>query len=142
MGASMIVSFTGEHRFLSNFYPSPIEMYGDIYPTVEHAFQAAKAAMVIDRQRIRNASSPALAKSLGREVLLRPLWDSMRLSVMERLLERKFAIPALRAMLLGTGNQELIEGNTWGDTFWGICHGQGDNQLGKLLMKIREELKA
>jgi len=138
----MIVSFTGEHRFLSNFYPSPIEMYGDIYPTVEHAFQAAKAAMVIDRQRIRNASSPALAKSLGREVLLRPLWDSMRLSVMERLLERKFAIPALRAMLLGTGNQELIEGNTWGDTFWGICHGQGDNQLGKLLMKIREELKA
>ena len=60
------------------------------------------------------------------------------------LLRRKFENPELRAKLLATGNTELIEGNTWGDTFWGaeLRTGRGQNMLGKLIMKVRAELQA
>lgn len=136
----MIDSFTGKHRFLSNFYASRVEMYGEIYPTVEHAFQAAKAAIVIDRQRIRRAATPGQAKKLGRTLVLRPGWDDMRLSIMEELLRRKFSDSELGFKLVLTHPEPLVEGNTWGDTFWGTCEGQGENHLGRLLMKIREEL--
>ena len=47
----------------------------------------------------------------------------------------------LRFKLLDTYPAELIEGNTWGDTYWGVCNGAGKNMLGKLLMKLRDEMK-
>ena len=62
---------------------------------------------------------------------------------MEELVRRKFQSSiSLRLQLWSTGDKELIEGNTWNDTYWGVCNGVGRNQLGKTLMKIREELKA
>ena len=80
------------------------------------------------------------AKRFGRQVKLRKDWDSVKVNVMEMLLRQKFARPALREQLLNTKDSMLIEGNNHGDTFWGVCKGTGENYLGRLLMKIRQEI--
>lgn len=136
-----ILTFQDEHRFLSNFYPSPIVVDGKRYPTVEHAFQAAKTNNDKDKEMIRQAASPGLAKKFGREVRLRPDWEKVKDSVMKNLLELKFQIPELRAKLLATGKVRLVEGNTWGDTYWGVCRGEGLNTLGYFLMDIRAGIR-
>ena len=59
---------------------------------------------------------------------------------MENGLRQKFKYPELREQLLSTGDQELVEGNWWRDFYWGVCNGVGDNNLGKLLMKIRDDI--
>lgn len=132
-----IDSFVGEYRFLSNFYPSKIEVDGKDYATVEHAFQALKTDNPTEREIVRSARTPGQAKKLGRRVTLRPDWDTARIGVMKMLLEKKFSDKVLRAELLATGDAELVEGNYWNDRFWGVCRGQGQNWLGKLLMEIR-----
>lgn len=82
------------------------------------------------------------AKKLGRTVVLRPDWNEVKVSIMRNVLALKFRQnPDLREKLLATGEAELIEGNHWKDTFWGVCNGVGENWLGKLLMELREELK-
>jgi ribA/ribD-fused uncharacterized protein len=137
-----ITEFDGEYRFLSNFHPAPMEYERISYPTVEHAYQAAKTTDYHERQRIAALPSPGRAKRAGAKLTLRPDWDALRLNVMETLLRQKFTLHAdLRALLLATGDAILEEGNTWGDVFWGVCNGVGENHLGKLLMKIRDELK-
>lgn len=110
------------------------------YPSVEHAYQAAKTLNVYERDRIRKCRFPGLAKAAGKSVTLRYDWDSVRLSTMEHLVRQKFSAQPLRQQLFETGDAELIEGNTWGDTFWGVFNGEGENHLGKILMKVREEL--
>ncbi len=135
-----ILEFKEEHEFLSNFWPSPVRFEGQLYPTVEHAFQAAKTSDPDGRRRIREARDPGKAKRLGRGVRLRKDWESAKLGIMEGLLRAKFADAALRELLLATGEARLVEGNTWGDVFWGVCRGQGKNHLGRLLMRVREEL--
>jgi ribA/ribD-fused uncharacterized protein len=113
-----------------------------VYPTVEHAFQAAKTLDPTGREMIRRATSPKQAKALGYKVKLRPDWESVKLNVMEQCLREKFKPGTqLSQELLATGSRELVEGNTWNDTFWGVCRGQGKNHLGRLLMKIRKELE-
>lgn len=137
-----IEEFTKEFRFLSNFWIAPVELEGKIYMSVEHAYQAAKTTNPAEREMIRRASEPAMARTYGRKsVKLRPDWEKVKMTVMEDLLRQKFAHPDLRACLLATGDVKLIEGNWWGDTFWGVCKGLGQNHLGKLLMKIRQELQ-
>ncbi len=139
-----IDSFGGEHRFLSNFFalPKPMLWEGLLYPTSEHAFQASKTLDVNEREKIRDARSPGAAKRLGKLVKpLRPGWDDMRVMVMSSVCWVKFEHPILRKWLLETGDAELIEGNTWGDTFWGTAKGRGENQLGKVLMNIRAAIR-
>lgn len=140
----IIESFSGKYRFLSNFFPAPINADGLRYPTVEHAFQAAKTLDEDDRDRIRFAASPGEAKRLGRRVQLREDWEERKLALMEHLLRLKFQAPALRARLVETHPALIIEGNTWGDTYWGAVRTdngwEGENHLGELLMKIREEI--
>ena len=133
--------FTGPYAFLSNFYIADVLGVDDtLYPSVEHAFQAAKATGRAERSRIRMAESPALAKYLGQRVTLREDWDRHKRDVMLKLLRSKFTRhTALRTMLLDTGDAELIEGNTWNDTYWGVCAGVGENHLGRLLMQVRGE---
>lgn len=138
----MIDNFYGEYRFLSNFWPSPIELDRMIYPTVEHAFQAAKTDNRPERERIAALPTPGSAKRAGRKVALRPDWEHVKVAVMEDLVRRKFSDPDLAARLLATGAEELVEGNTWNDCFWGVCRGQGRNELGQILMKVRAELLA
>ena len=139
----MIDKFDEQYAFLSNFYNSPIRPFDDdiLYPTVEHAFQAAKTTDIAIRKTIASQPTPGKAKYIGRHVNLRANWNTHKIAVMECCLRKKFEIPQLQEKLLATENEELIEGNWWHDTFWGVCNGEGENNLGKLLMKIRKELK-
>lgn len=137
----VIDSFTGEYRFLSNFYPSRIVVKGILYPTVEHAYQAYKTNELHQRMWISSARTPGEAKRRGRRVHMSSGWEHIKLGVMSSLLKWKFEIPDLRKKLVDTRDAELVEGNTWGDTFWGVCNGVGENNLGKLLMRVREELR-
>lgn len=142
MCVEIIDSFVGEYAFLSNFYPVQIEYGGEIYPSAEHAFQAAKTPDEEQRKKIREALNPGQAKRLGRRVSLRKDWSSVKVSVMRDLLRQKFGAGSdLAQRLLDTGNAKLVEGNTWDDVYWGVCEGRGQNKLGLLLMEIREELR-
>ena len=74
---------------------------------------------------------------MGMKLTLRPDWDSFRLLAMEEIIQEKFdQYEALKLKLIMTNPAELIEGNHWGDVFWGVCKGKGENHLGKILMKI------
>lgn len=142
----MIKSFTGKHRFLSNFYPSAMRIDGIVYPTVEHAFQAHKAADPVERVRISLAPTPGEAKRMGRRARLRDDWEGVKVAVMRGCLFWKFCVtlhPILCEKLLATEDEELVEGNTWGDTFWGVDARtmKGENWLGRLLMERRQELR-
>lgn len=136
----MINSFEGKYAFLSNFYEHPISDGSLTFPTNEHYFQAMKTLDLTERAAIAQADTPGRAKRMGRSVKLRSDWEEVKLSIMEIALRQKFADPELAAKLKATGNEELVEGNWWNDTYWGVCNGVGENHLGKLLMKIRAEL--
>lgn len=132
------MKFRDQYAFLSNMCPCEVvDEYGIKYKCVETAFQAAKTNNVQDRAFISNLNGPS-AKKAGRRVKIIPNWDKERLNVMYRLLKQKFSNPELLSKLLYiTG--EIVEDNTWGDTFWGKCNGEGENHLGIMLMKIRDE---
>lgn len=136
-----IDSFFGEHRFLSNFWPAMVSLGGLDYPTVEHAYQAAKTTDARIRATIRRCKGPGSAKAVGSEIVLPGDWPDRRIAVMLDLLRRKFSAEPTRALLLGTGARTLIEGNGWGDRVWGVCNGAGANHLGNLLMTVRSELQ-
>lgn len=136
-----IESFDKEYRFLSNFHPSPIKYKNRIWPTVEHCYQAMKTEDVEDQHKIRKAKTAGDAKRMGKSVTLREDWEDVKLLVMRALLKRKFQDPELRMKLLATGSRMLIEGNWWGDTYWGVCKGKGENWLGRMLMQLRSEIQ-
>lgn len=137
-----IDKFEGVHRFLSNFYPCCVELDDEAYPSVEHAYQAAKTFSIECRERLQNhVVTAAQAKKMGKRFPLRSDWGQVKLDVMLKLLRQKFRTPRLRVNLESTGDVELVEGNWWGDTFWGVCNGVGENWLGKLLMQVREEIR-
>ena len=141
----MIDFFDGEYAFLSNFYNASCIFEEKLYPTVEHAFQAAKSLDQEERDWIAAAGSPGLAKRLGRRINLRPDWEKVKFDVMEECLRSKFADPVLKQKLLATGDEELVEGNYWHDNTWGNCSCEkckdivGRNMLGNILMKLRIE---
>ena len=143
----MIDQFDGKYAFLSNFYdsPIPVRVGNEIYTakTVEHAFQAAKTLLYDNPMAIRilTAETPGKAKKLGRHCRLHPDWEEVKDRVMLDLVRKKFQDPELAQKLIATGDEELIEGNWWGDRYWCVCEGQGQNKLGNILMKIRKELK-
>ena len=148
MEFDMINSFRGKYNFLSNFYPVTIyptdteDLYPDFtYPSVEHAFQAAKTDSINEKKWIANAASPVIAKRLGRQVTLRKDWHEIKLGEMICLVYEKFKDNnKLQKLLLDTGDEELVEGNNWNDCYWGVCRGRGENHLGKILMNIRRKL--
>lgn len=136
-----INKFSGSNAFLSNFYPCEIYIDGLCYPTAEHAYQALKTIDTLWRVKIQHCQSPSIAKRLGKKVPLNnPVWLKDRgLSVMRDIIARKMAYKEIRDKLKETGEAELIEGNSWGDTFWGVCNGKGENNLGKIWMEIRKK---
>lgn len=150
----VINSFVGKYRFLSNFYMHPIKYAELVFPSNEHGFQAMKANDLSQRIHFQiqaflpyievNGKSEQLkqmtcnaAKRAGRNLVLRPDWEQIKIVVMMDLCKIKFQDPYLRKLLLETEDAELIEGNWWHDTFWGVCNGIGRNELGKILMAIR-----
>ncbi len=136
-----ITRFRGDNNFLSNFFTYPLAYAGRNWPTAEHANQASKTSDPESRAMIAVAITPAEAKKLGRSVTLRPDWDQYRLLVMRDIIAAKFPLGSkLARALLDTGTATLVEGNNWGDTYWGTVNGIGDNHLGRLLMFRRAEL--
>lgn len=135
-----ISSFRGAFSFLSNFYPAAVEYEGDIYPTVENAYQAAKTLDRRLRPQFVNCR-PSTAKRLGRALSVRPDWLRVREKIMNDLLVKKFSDEWMAKKLLETGDRPLVEGNKWGDTFWGRCDGVGVNKLGMILMEIRSSIR-
>lgn len=140
-----IDSFREKWRFLSNFAQTEVVMDGKKYTSVEHAYQAAKFPTGSEiRGFVGTAPYPGAAKKMARKYhhLQDKGFYGRRLEVMEDLVRQKFTNhPIMRKDLLDTGDAELIEGNTWGDDFWGTFRGKGENNLGKILMKIRGELR-
>lgn len=135
---SAITSFSGPYRWLSNFWPTPIELDGSTYRSVEHAYVASKTLINSERASVIKCETAGRAKRLGRSLTLRADWDHVKLGLMEGFVRQKFDDPELMELLKGTSGRELIEGNTWGDRFWGVCDGSGRNHLGKILMRIRD----
>lgn len=144
----MINYFDGEFDFLSNFYPSMITDGEIWFPTVEHYYQAAKAKNKEDYKVIAAAPTPGKAKKLGREAEMRTDWEEVKDDIMLEALRQKFNHKLLKEKLLATGEERLEEGNYWHDNIWGKCYcvecqnTVGQNKLGKMLMKIREEIKS
>lgn len=154
---SYINSFRGRFVFLSNFYSCKIEHKGITYPSVEHYYVALKVTgmQFIDgvyytgadfRELIAKIKDTNDVKKIGKIVKIRSDWNEKKLGFMEWGVREKFKDINLADELLSTGDLELIEGNNWHDVFWGKCscprcNGGGQNHLGKILMKVREELK-
>lgn len=141
----MITNFHGDYFFLSNFYPFVFTYNRLLYFSTEAAYQAQKTTDMKKREAIAAMMNPAHAKRAGRYLELRPNWEQIKVPIMREILEIKFADPILRKKLLDTGDEFLIEGNTWGDKFWGAVlnksgEWQGQNWLGKLLMQIRQQI--
>lgn len=137
----MINEFKGDYEFLSNFSDSAIVYNGYLYPTAEHAFQAAKTLNLKEQEKVREAPTPSQAKRIGRKVQLRPDWEKIKEEIMYDIVRLKFVSnPELAKKLFETEDSILIEGNTWGDTYWGMCNGIGKNKLGRILMAVRKEL--
>jgi ribA/ribD-fused uncharacterized protein len=137
----VIDSFQGEYRWLSNFWVCVVAIWGHTWSSVECAYQAAKCAFPEDMKKFHYIT-PGEAKRLGRTVHMRPDFNEVKLSLMEAAVRAKFTQNSdLKEKLLDTGDALLVEGNNWGDTYWGVCNGKGENHLGKILMKVRGELR-
>jgi N-glycosidase YbiA len=137
---------TGDaHGCFSNFAAFPIEIDGQKWPTSEHYFQAQKFADPERQEKIRTTPSPMIAARLGRDrkARLRSDWEAVKLDVMRAAVRAKFTQHKdIREILLSTGNAEIIE-HTTNDRYWGDGgDGHGQNWLGRILMEIREELRA
>lgn len=148
MGKGMAIRFysrSDTHREFSNFAPFGIELDGAFWPTVENYYQAQKFTDPELQKSIRQAAKPTLAKSLADKArpVMRPDWDAVKDAVMYRAVRRKFELhPELKAMLLATGEEELVESAPT-DTYWGVGRdGTGLNKLGQIMTRIRNELRA
>lgn len=137
----MISEFRDNYFFLSNFYTAPVIFDGIKFDNNEAAFQAQKC-LDPDKRKMFSGMSPSNAKKMGRRVKLRPDWEDVKVDLMRKIIYAKFTQnPYLATKLLDTGNEELVEGNDWGDKIWGKVNGEGQNLLGQILMEIREQIK-
>lgn len=136
----VIREFIDAYAFLSNFYHSPVKYRNLIYLNAEAAFQAQKESCEKDKEQYTRMN-PAQAKLVGRNCNLREDWEEIKEQTMYKIVKAKFTQnEALARLLLATGDAYLEEGNWWHDTTWGVCNGVGQNKLGKILMRVREEL--
>ena len=135
--------FTKEsgYDFLSNFYLSTVSYESKLYPTIEHAYQAAKTVDDGIREIIKKAKTPAEAKKLGQSISVRNDWAIIKIDIMRQLVKDKFSNPFLAHRLIETGKAQLTLNNKWNDKFWGVCRNEGENWLGRILMDVRDELR-
>jgi ribA/ribD-fused uncharacterized protein len=141
----MIPQFKDSHRWLSNFHPCEIRFRGLRYASVEYAYMSAKSEDKEWKKMCAEAKEKqSIIKRKSRELDLVANWETLKMDVMRECLELKFNQEPFKTWLLETGDAYLQEGNTWGDTFWGVDleTGAGENHLGKLIMEIREKLRA
>jgi ribA/ribD-fused uncharacterized protein len=140
-----VEKFRGEFRFLSNFEPCEVVFEGETYPSTEHAYQAAKTLDTRVRKLFLLVDA-GKAKQAGKKLKVREDWAEVRVSIMEGLMRQKFAPGTpLASKLVALKDYDICEGNYWHDNFWGSCTcakcaDKGENVLGKLLMRLRDEL--
>jgi N-glycosidase YbiA len=138
-------SQTDDYAAFSNFAPYGVALQDGWWPTVEHFFQAQKFDDPAYRERIRLADRPKQAKTLGmtRALSIRPDWDAVKDGIMYLAVRTKFEThPVPRALLLGTGAEEIVESAPM-DAYWGCGpDGMGLNRLGRILMRVRDEIAA
>lgn len=139
----MIDRFEGDYFFLSNYYACPVTYKGLEFKSAEAAYQAQKCADESKKELFTDLT-PDEAKGFGKKVALVDGWDDMKADVMRRVVHAKFCQnPDLAKRLLATGDEELVEGNSWHDNFFGDCKcpicrtKPGSNWLGLILMDER-----
>lgn len=136
-----ILGFQGEYRWLSNFHPVQITCnYGLKWPSTEHAYQAYKCGSPKSVHAEISTLSSGAAKRYGQMIDVVPYWDRIKRKVMLELNRYKYTQNlSLKLLLLETRNRYIEETNSWNDKFWGVCEGEGENHLGRILMQIRDE---
>jgi ribA/ribD-fused uncharacterized protein len=140
MEEKIIDDFRGANEACSNFFTTKVVYEDMTFDNSEAAFQAAKSLDREVRERFQHLIGRD-AKALGRKIALRPNWESIKNKVMLDIVYEKFSgNKNLGDYLISTGNAILIEGNTWGDKYWGVCRGVGTNMLGRILMTVRARL--
>lgn len=136
-----IDKFDGDNSYLSNFYPVIVEYKGMAYKTSEAAYQSAKSTSAHWKGICSSESSPGKIKKMAARIVLPAKWSTNKIRVMREVLTCKFTQNReLAVQLISTYPEDLIEGNSHGDRFWGTVDGIGKNTLGKLLMEVRSEL--
>lgn len=136
-----VKGFFREYRWLSNFHDVPIMWMNMEFKSTEAAYQASKC-LSIDGAKYFTILSGKEAKKESRNIIVRPNWNLIKLDIMAQLVFQKFLNDIkLREKLVDTWPKYLEETNYWNDTFWGVCNGIGENNLGKLLMSTREYFK-
>lgn len=137
-----IKEFQGEYRWLSNFAPCKIKLDGITYDSVEHAYMSAKSDDIEWKEFCRDTKFAGTVKKQSRSIKLIDNWDKEKFTVMRKCLEQKFRQEPYKSNLKNTGDLIIEEGNNWNDRIWGIClkTGQGQNNLGKMIMEIRKSL--
>ena len=139
----MITEFQNEYRWLSNFAPVKIKLYGLEFQSVEHAYMSAKSDDVEWKKFCSNQNNKAGdVKRQSRNITLKKDWNEIKLEVMANCIKQKFNTEPYRTKLLETGTQHIQEGNRWNDKFWGVClkTNKGENHLGRLIMDVRSAL--
>ncbi len=132
-----------EYGFLSNFHKCGVFFEENLYPSSENAYMSAKTKDLKLKKQFESIS-PVEAKKLGRSIQLREDWEDIKLDFMFLIVFDKFCSNAdIRKRLIDTGDKYLEETNFWNDKFWGVdCYtGVGENNLGKILMKVRKMLR-
>ena len=144
----MAIRFSSQserYREFSNFSAFPVDFDGLHWPTTEHYYQAQKFTDPDLKTMIRNAPQPLAAKTLADQYRdrMRPDWQAVKDEVMYRAVRRKFELHApLRALLLSTGDEDIMEAAPH-DNYWGSGpDGAGENRLGRIMERIRAELQA
>ncbi len=141
---NMIERFRGKYGFLSNFAEVDVTMDGLVFPSVEHAYIAAKSDDMEWKKLCAEGTYEAGAlKKISKGIEIVDDWDNKRRTVMIDLLYQKYNQEPYLSMLLDTGDEEIQEGNYWNDKYWGVClkTNEGENILGKIIMHIRNDMK-
>lgn len=132
-----IKGFFGDYRFLSNFQDAEIIFEGVLYPSSENAYQAARCADLSQRKLFVECSA-SKAKQLAKTVVTRENWNLIKYDIMSAIVfDKYYRNYDLRVKLLETKQKYLEETNHWGDVYWGVCKGRGENKLGKIEMGVR-----
>ena len=135
---------TYNHPFLDNTFYTPVEYNNNIYPTAENAFQASKfkSKTLVDKFKHMVVQKAQIEGSRRHPTI--PDWYANNTDIMYDILKSKFKDPELKTKLLNTYPEQIIHVNGYHDTIWGICtcckcKNSGQNKLGILLLKLRDE---